>query len=384
MVRSRLILALIASLLAGLSFGQADTRIKERELADVRAKIKQLKSSLADQSRSRRKLDTAMAEAEQALASAREALRETETQQVANQSALDEISADIQSEEVALASELSALGQQLRGAYTRGRNERVQLLLNGESPAELGRQLAYFRYMNRARESQIDTVRQALNRLNTLRADALERQEKLAQLQATRASQVKTTEAAVKNRQTILVSLQQEIEATGGQVAELRQREEDLERLILELSSILADYPITSEAPFANHQGELTWPVNGRLLHDFGQPRDGGEIRWNGVVLAAPRGKEVRALYHGRVAFADWLPGLGLLLVVDHGDQYLSLYGHNESLLKNVGDWVGAGDAIATIGDSGGNGEVGLYLEIRRGKQPLNPRRWITRKPRPD
>jgi septal ring factor EnvC (AmiA/AmiB activator) len=143
----------------------------------------------------------------------------------------------------------------------------------------------------------------------------------------------------------------------------------------------LSDYPIRSEEPFSGYKGRLTWPVAGRLLHDYGQPRASSQLKWNGVVLVAPRGQEVRSVYHGRVVFADWLAGLGLLVIVDHGESYMTLYGYNETVLKNTGDWVAPGDVIATVGDSGGQTQASLYFEIRRGSQPVNPRQWVTRKP---
>ena len=169
--------------------------------------------------------------------------------------------------------------------------------------------------------------------------------------------------------------------AEGREIERLAAQEKDLARLIAELTSILSDYPITSEDPFSDYRGRLTWPVAGTLLSDFGQPRVGGQLKWNGVVLAAPRGREVRSVYHGRVVFADWLAGMGLLVIVDHGEGYMTLYGYNETILKNAGDWVAPGDVIATVGDSGGQAQAGLYFEIRRGTQPLNPRRWVTRRP---
>ena len=108
----------------------------------------------------------------------------------------------------------------------------------------------------------------------------------------------------------------------------------------------------------------------------------GGKIKWNGVVLAAPRGREVRAIYHGRIAFADWLAGMGLLVIVDHGEGYMTLYGYNETILKSTGDWVAPGDAIATVGDSGGQSEAGLYFEIRKGTSPVSPRAWVSKQPK--
>jgi septal ring factor EnvC (AmiA/AmiB activator) len=167
----------------------------------------------------------------------------------------------------------------------------------------------------------------------------------------------------------------------GREVERLAAQEKDLSRLIAELTSILSDYPISSEAPFTTHKGRLTWPVAGTLTHDFGQPRVAGQLKWNGVVLAVARGKEVRSVYHGRVEFADWLAGMGLLVIVNHGEGYMTLYGYNETILKNTGDWVAPGDVIATVGDSGGQAQPGLYFEIRKGTQPINPRQWITRRP---
>jgi murein DD-endopeptidase MepM/ murein hydrolase activator NlpD len=186
---------------------------------------------------------------------------------------------------------------------------------------------------------------------------------------------------AQENRQSLLIALKSKIVQEGTEIERLAAQEQDLSRLIVELTSILSDYPISSEQPFSELKGTLTWPVAGQLKHDFGQPRAGG-LKWNGVVLSAPMGKEVRAIYHGRVVFADWLSGLGLLVIVDHGEGFMTLYGYNETTLKMAGDWVAPGDVIATVGDSGGQSEAGLYFEIRRDTRPLNPRGWISRSPR--
>jgi murein hydrolase activator len=139
----------------------------------------------------------------------------------------------------------------------------------------------------------------------------------------------------------------------------------------------MAGFPVESEQPFAKLKGKLAWPVQGKLVGDYGKPRDGGPVRWNGVLLEASQGTQVRAVYHGRIAFADWLPGLGLLIIVDHGDGYLSLYGHNEALLKEPGEWVEPGESIAQVGDTGGRARPGLYFEIRHNGEPVNPHPWI-------
>ena len=125
------------------------------------------------------------------------------------------------------------------------------------------------------------------------------------------------------------------------------------------------------ETRLRDRKGRMPWPLTGRLVNDFGQPRAGGRLRWQGVTLSAERGADVKAVSHGRVAYADWLTGMGLLLVIEHGDGYMSLYGHNEALYVEVGDWVEAGSVIAAVGDSGGNQRPALYFEIRQGRKPL-------------
>ena len=143
----------------------------------------------------------------------------------------------------------------------------------------------------------------------------------------------------------------------------------------------MAGFPVDADEPFSRLKGKLAWPVQGRVAGDFGQPRGAGPVKWNGVLLEAPAGTPVRAVYHGRVAFADWLQGLGLLVIVDHGGGYMSLYGHNEALLKESGDWVEPGESIAQVGDTGGQARPGLYFEIRLNGEPVNPNPWIAKRP---
>ncbi|HZD53945.1 MAG TPA: peptidoglycan DD-metalloendopeptidase family protein, partial [Woeseiaceae bacterium] len=259
--------------------------------------------------------------------------------------------------------------------------ERIRLLLNQQDPATLGRMLVYYRYLSQYRSAVIDAVSAKLEELSQLRDEASHEQERLAALAAERYRDLTGLSAAQEKRQKLLADLKARLEKEGAEVERLAAQEADLSRLIAELTSILSDYPITSEQPFGDLQGKLTWPVAGSLIHDFGQPRAGSRVKWNGVVLAAPRGREVRSVYHGRVVFADWLDGLGLLVIVDHGGGFLTLYGYNETTLKSAGDWVAPGDVIATVGNSGGQQRSGLYFEIRRDAKPVNPRDWFTRQP---
>ena len=258
------------------------------------------------------------------------------------------------------------------------------MLLNQHDPATIGRPMAYYRYLSEHRGDNIEAVNGHIRELTELRQQAAQEEARIAGLARARTAELSELSQAQEERQALLASLKAKIAEEGSEIERLAAQEKDLARLIEELTSILSDYPITSEEPFSGLKGRLTWPVAGTLIRDFGQPRASGRLKWNGVVLAAPRGREIRAIYHGRVIFADWLAGMGLLVIVDHGESYMTLYGYNETTLKTAGDWVAPGDVIATVGDSGGQLEPGLYFEIRKGTQPLNPRSWVKRRPSPD
>ena len=376
-----------AALLAAGQAGQAQdangelTEVKERELEDVRGRISALKQSMDASAAERDRLTAELQEAEVAISEQRMRLKEIERQQrytIDRKNALD---ADLALREAHLDEESSALAAQVRAAYMSGSQEKIRLLLNQRDPATLGRLMAYYRYLNDYRAENIESVMAEIQKLDALRSQIAAEEARLGELAKTRYTELTHLNGSQEKRAALLASLRQKIDNEGQEVERLAAQEKDLTRLIAELSSILSDYPISSEEPFSAHKGKLTWPVAGTLLHDFGQPRLGGTIKWNGVVLAAPRGREVRAVYHGRIAFADWLAGMGLLVIVDHGDGYMTLYGYNETILKNTGDWVAPGDVIATVGDSGGQSEAGLYFELRRGKLPVNPRQWVTRRP---
>jgi len=356
-------------------------KIKEQELEEVREKISDLKQSMDRSARDRDRLTQDLQSAEVAIAEKRLRLQDLERERAYSAKRLQQLDEEIAARESELAHESGQLAAQVRAAYMSGSQEKIKLLLNQRDPATLGRVMAYYRYFNDYRAGNIGAVTDKMRELAALRSEVAAEEARLADLAKTRKAELEKLAAAQQERQALLGALKDRMAAEGREIERLAAEEKDLARLIAELTSILSDYPITSEEPFSQYRGRLTWPVAGTLLRDFGQPRVGGELKWNGVVLAAPRGREVRSVYHGRVAFADWLAGMGLLVIVDHGEGYMTLYGYNETILKNAGDWVAPGDVIATVGDSGGQAESGLYFEMRKGTQPINPRRWVTRRP---
>ena len=378
---------MIAVLLAGAAMALAQdesgdlTRIKERELEDVRERISALKKSMDASAGERDRLAAELQELEVQIAAQREILAGIEGKQRAAQEKKARLDADLTWREGRLRNESDALAAQVRASYMSGSQEKLRLLLNQQDPASLGRLLRYYDYLNDYRADKIAAVTAEIRKIDALREQVAAEETRLQQLSKERYAELTVLNRSQEGRTALLASLRQKLATEEQEVARLAAEEKDLTRLIAELSTILSDYPISSEQPFSEHKGRLTWPVAGTLLHDYGQPRVGGTIKWNGVVLAAPRGREVRAVYHGRVAFADWLAGMGLLIIIDHGDGYMTLYGYNETLQKNAGDWVAPGDVIATVGDSGGQSEAGLYFELRRGGEPVDVRRWVTRRP---
>ena len=357
-------------------------QIKERELEAVRAQISALKTSMDRRAAERDKVTSELQAAEMTISEKRVNLADIERQRRYSERKKQEIEGQIGEQQGLLGAQRDLLAAQVRSAYMSGRQERTQLLLNQQDPATLGRLLTYYRFFSDFRGKNISDLNAIIANLARLDADAAAETQRLVGLERAQKAELMALDEAQNDREQKLVALKARIAEEGSEVKRLAAQERDLSRLIAELTSILSDFPISSEEQFSSLRGRLTWPVAGRLTNDFGQPRAAGGIKWNGVVLAAPRGREVRAVYHGRVVFADWLAGMGLLVIVDRGEGYMTLYGYNETTLKAVGDWVAPGDVIATIGESGGQAQPALYFELRKGTQPINPRRWFSRMPK--
>lgn len=358
------------------------SQVKEQELVELREQISDLKMSMDRRAEERDRITAVLQSAEVQISEKRIKLKELERQKNYSERRKAELDTRIAERRAELDAESAQLADQVRAAYMSGSQERIKLLLNQQDPAALGRQLKYYEYFSNFRAANIDSVTRHLDELATLQAEAAEEETRLTRLAQSRYAELSELDGAQTQRRELLASLDRQQASEGSAIKRLAAQEEDLARLISELATILSDYPITSEEPFTAFRGRLTWPVAGQLLHDYGEGRASGQLKWNGVVLAAPRGREVRAVYHGRVIFAEWLAGMGLLMIVDHGEGYMTLYGYNETLLKSPGDWVAPGDVIATVGDSGGQRQSGLYFEVRQGSKPVNPRIWVSKQPK--
>ncbi|MEM9172496.1 MAG: peptidoglycan DD-metalloendopeptidase family protein [Pseudomonadota bacterium] len=352
----------------------------QRELETVRARIAALGQSMASRTRERSTLQATLRTTETKLAAAETDRRNVARQQQRADERLRAAEERLRIQQQALASERNELARQLRAAYVSGQQERIKLVLNQGSPASIGRLMQDYRYLNTARLGNLESLTVALVAIQTTRADIQSEQQALSRLASRADTLISQLRKGRSQRQQLLQKIDRELVDQEALLAELNQREQDLANIIAELSNILADYPVNAEAPLSDLRGKLTWPVAGDMVTRFGQRRR-GDVSSKAVVLATDAGADVRSIYHGRIVFADWLPGMGLLLIIDHGDSMLSLYGYNESLLKAVGDWVTPGEVIATVGNTGGQREPALYFEMRRGTRALNPSTWFRNRP---
>ena len=272
------------------------------------------------------------------------------------------------------------IAQHIRTAYELGNTEFLKMLLNQEDPNETARMLTYYGYFNRARAAQINRYNATIAELDRV-ALALTREHQLLgenrQSLSSKWSALADTRAT---KQSTLKALNDEITATGTTLTRLEEDQEKFEQLMVQFQRHLANlsYPssLRDAAPFATMRGKLHLPVAGRISHRFGNKRSHGRLKWQGMVIEASEGEPVYAVHPGRVVFSDWLRGFGLLLIINHGDGYMSLYGHNQALYREIGDLVIAGDVIATVGNSGGQGNAGLYFEIRIAGKPSDPLIW--------
>jgi len=353
-----------------------DARKAEEQLQAVKAEIERVTREVSAEQVERDRLTRDLRGAELAVAHARDALAEVRHERAEDAARRTALATEKRTRERQLEENRAALAGQMRAAYLIGRQEPFKLLLNQKDPALAGRMFAYYSYFGRARAGQIRLIEDDVRRLAELDAELEAEDAKLAELEKEQRAQLGDLEQARERRNRVLVSLEAQSRSRAQNLERLRAQQSGLEKLVRELRAAMERFPVEGNDAFTRLRGKLAWPVSGHLVARFGDTRAGG-VRWDGVLVATERGAPVKAVCQGRVIYADWLPGLGLLAIVDHGDGYLSLYGHNERLYKAAGEPVAAGDTIAAAGDSGGSPRPELYFEIRKGGKPVDPRPWF-------
>lgn len=300
------------------------------------------------------------------------------------QTRLEQLQAQADRRQTALAIEQQALAELMRRAYQMERHGDIHMLLNQENPALFARMITYHGYFSRQRIRQIERVSERLDELAKTRHAVSLQAAALARLHSQQEQQQLRLEHLKQQKQETLQRILTDIDSGTDVLGRLKKDEQALRAILESLTDLLSDIPPGADEgkAFSSLKGRLQWPSAGRLIRHYGAQRGSSGKHWSGVVIGTRPGNDVQTVAHGRVAFSDWLRGYGLLIVIDHGDDYMSLYGHNESVFKDTGEWVESGDVIASVGDSGGQGQAGLYFEIRKGGKPLNPIRWCaTREP---
>jgi septal ring factor EnvC (AmiA/AmiB activator) len=367
---------------AALSVHAADEQQKTAEqLKALRGRIEALQQSLNETRDERDQARVQLRDVERAIGGLVQEQKRLQVQLKTETGKLQALRARAQRSRAELAVHTANLAGEVRAAHAMGEQEYPRLLLNQQDPASIARVHVYYRYLTQARAARIGEVRVSLAQLAILERQIAERARALDVLLAAQTEQQQTLKASRAQRATLVAGLNQKLSSQSQDLERLKRDEQALARLLRELRSYLADVPkppgpIGAGARFQDFQGKLPLPVEGRILAHYGDPKNVGDVRWKGVFLAAEEGREVSAVFRGRVAYADWLRGFGMLMILDHGDGYMTLYGHNQSLAKTVGDWVEAGQAIASVGNSGGNKQSGLYFEIRHQGEPRNPLQW--------
>ena len=356
--------------------GAQDARKTEAELKSLKAEIERVSSQLKSDKAARDRLARELRNAEMSVSDVRKSLDDLRDERAEHARKRADLAEDKRRRQADLARERESLAGQLRAAYLIGSDEPLKLLLNQKDPARAGRMFAYYSYFGRARAQQIDRINATLTRIEQLDGELAAADERLAQLESQRRAELGKLDDARAKRGKVLASLQTETRERARSLDRMKREQGALEKLLRELKRAIQRFPPDTNTAFGRLRGRLAWPVEGQLVARFGEFRAGG-VKWDGVVVATERGAPVRAVYQGRVVYADWLPGLGLLTIVDHGEGYLSLYGHNDRLYKAAGERVSAGEPVAAAGDSGGRARPELYFEIRKAGKPVDPRPWF-------
>ena len=392
----RLILLVILLASAGAAAAATSPGRAKEDLRQLRDKIEALQKRLADAEESKNEAADALKESEGAISDASRTLRELGQQSREANRRLAELRAASQQSESTLGAQQALLARLLYQQYLGGQSEPLKLLLNREDPNQIARQLHYFSYISRARAGLIENLRSRLAQIKDLSHQVEQQVAELAAIAAEQSVQKKRLEREKHARSQVLARISRNIQKQKHEIGTLRRNENRLTRLIEQLGRIVARAPARSSSaprlknerlpdksgdgsPFGRLKGRLALPVRGELGNRFGSPRSDSGLIWKGLFIASKAGEEVRAIAAGRVVFADWLRGFGNLLIIDHGDGYMSLYGNNEALYKRVGDEIAGGEAIATVGNSGGNADSGLYFELRHEGKPLDPLGWVAK-----
>ena len=391
------------ALLAPASAYAAKAEATKEELQELKGRIESLTKELDSTKEAHSEAADALKKSEQAISETNRKLYEISRRHSDSRQSLQAQQRELADLNATIADQQQLLGRQFHQQYVHGQQGYLQILLSGEDPGSVSRNLQYFSYLARARAGNIGSLRKNLQQVAALNEKTAATLAEIETLKQAQEQQRKQLESEKRERKEVLQKLAGKIKTQRGEINKLRRDEKRLTNLVERLSRIVPakpkrkkqTAPNTTPAPsspvgknealpspaladtaFASLKGKLNLPVRGDIVNKFGSAREDSGVSWKGLFIRASEGSEVKAIASGTVVFADWLRGFGNLVIVDHGDGYMSLYGNNQALLKNVGDEVDPGDSIASVGNSGGNADPGLYFEIRHRSKPFDPLGW--------
>lgn len=345
----------------------------KKEMAELSAMLQQFKSNKSEVEQSLRRSEVDIGELQKQIRALEKSLN-------SQQQELDALEKKRTELEGASRDQQGMIEQHIVAAYKLGKQSKIKLLLNQEHPEKVSRALTYYDYFNRARSDQMDAYLEVISELNTIEPTITAKATELRSSKHELDSRYKTLLSSKKEREQNLAKINAAIRNKDQNLRQLTTDRERLEKLLDTVEHAITQLNVPGEyRPFASLKGKLPWPIAGKPANRFGARRNDSGLRWQGVSIPAREGSEIKAIHHGRVVFADWFRGSGLLVIIDHGDGYMSLYAHNQSLLSQQGDWVNAGEPIATAGNSGGQDHAGLYFEIRHNGRPSDPANWCRR-----
>lgn len=369
---ARLVILVTACCLALPAVPQ-DAGSARREMQAITRQLNDLSAWFSGAQKQQKQAQSDIKRIDEQIAKTSQEIRALDADLASIRTALADLERERRTLDAARSAQAARIANHLAAAYRLQGQDFFKMLLNQESPERFERMMRYHQYFSLARTESLREYEATLSELESNATATANREQKLNQQQRALDTERREQVTQRRERERLLASLDAEMKDKSKERNRLSQDRDRLEQLLAELTK-------RTQAPagaFASAKGKLPWPVEGRVQHGFGERRAGGHLQWHGLFIAAKEGAPVTAVHPGRVAFADWLRGFGLLTIVDHGAGYMSLYAHADVIYKQVGDWVEGGEIIATAGRSGGQTDPGLYFEVRSKGTPINPRGWL-------
>ena len=351
---------------------------EERKLKNIQNQMKNVASRIDNAKNKNRKLEEELRKSELTAFKLAEQLENTRFEILKKNDAISNLEIEKKKYKKIIKKEKEKLGNQIRNTYQVGKYNYIKLLLNQDNMSQINRIVAYYDYDNYARSNRIKNLSSILNGLNNVKKEIQKENDNLKLLDVTYRTKLNDYDQIRKKRLDSIVEIKNYIEKQDIELILLKENERDLGKLLKKLKQNTYDENSHKEnsIAFSAKKGKLKWPVKGKLLKKYGVLKKAAGLKWQGVLIKANSGSEVRAISDGKIVFADWFRNYGLLIIIEHDNGYLSLYGHNQKILKSTGELVKTREIIAAVGDSGGQNNPALYFEIRKGKKTLNPSRW--------